>query len=62
MLNLRIEISRDDDSAALRDRAYRALREHLDAQGLSSVSIQHDARPVAVNPRSGKLQRVTVQS
>jgi phenylacetate-coenzyme A ligase PaaK-like adenylate-forming protein len=62
MLNLRIESSRDDDSAALRDRAYRALREHLDAQGLSSVSIQHDARPVAFNPRSGKLQRVVAQS
>jgi putative adenylate-forming enzyme len=58
VLNLRIENTRDDESAVRRDRAYRALREHLDAQGLSNVSIQHDVRPVAVNRRSGKLQRI----
>jgi phenylacetate-coenzyme A ligase PaaK-like adenylate-forming protein len=57
-LKLRIDGTRDGDSAALSDRAYRALREYLDAQNLSNVSIQRDARPVAVNARSGKLQRI----
>jgi phenylacetate-coenzyme A ligase PaaK-like adenylate-forming protein len=58
MLNLRIEGTGEDDGGALWNRACRALREYLEAQDLSNVSIQRDARPVAVNARSGKLQRI----
>ena len=57
-LTLRIAGTRDDDCAALWDRTYLAVRANLDAQDLSNVSIQRDARPVAVSAQSGKLQRV----
>jgi len=57
-LTLRIAGTRDGDRAALWDRAYLAVRAYLDAQDLSNVSIQRDARPVAVSAQSGKLQRV----
>lgn len=57
-LNLRIDCKRDEDGAALWRRACRALRDYLDAQNLSNVSIRRDTRAVAVNVGSGKLQRV----
>jgi putative adenylate-forming enzyme len=58
VLTLRIDGTRNDDGATLWERGYRALRNYLDAQDLSNVSIRRDVRPVAVNARSGKLQRV----
>ena len=38
--------------------AERALRGYLDAQGLAHVTIEWDARPVLMHPKSGKLRRV----
>lgn len=58
VLMLRIDSRRDDDATALWERSHRALRDYLDAQDLSNVLVERDARPVAVNARSGKLQRV----
>jgi phenylacetate-coenzyme A ligase PaaK-like adenylate-forming protein len=58
VLMLRIESTRHDDATRLWEQSSRALRDYLDRQGLSNVLIERDARPVAVNARSGKLQRV----
>jgi phenylacetate-CoA ligase len=61
VLNLRIDGGEDTESTALWHRAYRALRTYLDAQGMSNVSILRDSRPIALNARSGKLQRVIAE-
>jgi len=57
-LKLRLEGGHDAEGAALWRKAARALRSYLDAQDLSNVAIERDARPVAANASSGKLQRV----
>jgi phenylacetate-coenzyme A ligase PaaK-like adenylate-forming protein len=57
-LSLRIESSGSAEDVALWQRVARALRTWLDSQDLSNVAIEPDTRPIAVNARSGKMQRV----
>ena len=57
-LSVRLRAPRGKSLAALWRKVERALRAHLDAQGLPAVQLRFEPGPLARDARSGKFRRV----